>query len=157
MEVAKEGLFNTLAAMMDLEGIRTLEIFGGTGSISYELASRGAADLTIVERDAPTIGFIKKTVEELGVAEQFHITRADVFKFLNQCAEQFDLIFADPPYALDMMNDLPDIIFARNLLLPGGTFILEHTSRNDFRGHANFLRTKNYGTTVFSFFTKAKN
>ena len=156
-EVAKEGLFNTLQAMTDLDGIKTLDIFGGTGSISYELASRGAADLTIVERDPPTVAFIQKTVQELGRKEDFHIIRADVFKFLKQCTEQFDFIFAGPPYALENIDDLPDIIFDKDLLLPDGIFILEHTPRNDYQSHRGFLRMKNYGTTIFTFFIKKTN
>lgn len=156
-EVAKEGLFNTLNAMTDFEGIKTLDIFGGTGSISYELASRGASHLTIVERDSLTIEFIKKTVRELDVTGRFKIVKADVFKFLKQTTEQYDFIFAGPPYALENIDDLPGIIFTKDLLLPGGIFVLEHTPRNDYESNANFLRTKNYGTTIFTFFTKAAN
>ena len=151
-EVAKEGLFNTLCAMIDLEDIKTLDIFGGTGSISYELASRGAADLTIVERDGPSIAFIQKTAEALGIADEMKIVRADVFKFLNQCTEQYDFIFAGPPYALNEIDDLPLIVFRKELLLPGGVFVLEHTPRNDYQAHPNFRRMKNYGTTIFTFF-----
>ena len=151
-EVAKEGLFNTLGAMMDFEEIKTLDIFGGTGSISYELASRGAADLTLVERDLASIEFMKKTVQELGVPEKFHIIRNDVFKFIKQSTSQYGFIFAGPPYALENIDEIPILVFQKNMLLPGGIFILEHTPRNDYQNHPNFLRMKNYGTTVFSFF-----
>lgn len=153
-EVAKEGLFNMLNNTIDLEGLKTLDIFGGTGSITYELASRGAEDLTIVERDAATIDFIKKTVQELQISHKVQVVRNDVFKFLKQCTEQYQFIFAGPPYALDTIDDLPLHVFERNLLLPGGIFVLEHTPRNDYQKHPRFLRIKNYGTTVFTFFSQ---
>jgi len=153
-EVAKEGLFNTLENMMDLDGVKTLDIFGGTGSISYELASRGATDLTIVERDQTTINFIKKTATDLGIQSLIHIIKGDVFRFLNQCKEQYDFIFAGPPYALTNIDDLPEIVFKQQLLLPQGLFILEHTPRNDYTHRPELLKMKNYGTTVFSFFTQ---
>jgi 16S rRNA (guanine(966)-N(2))-methyltransferase RsmD len=153
-EVAKEGLFNMLNNSLDLEGMVTLDIFGGTGSITYELASRGAADLTIVERDAVTIDFIKKTVKELGIQDKVHIIKNDVFKFLKQHTGKYDFIFAGPPYALETIDDLPILVFEKELLAPGGTFVLEHTPRNDYQKHPRFSRMKNYGTTVFSFFTQ---
>ena len=153
-ELAKEGLFNMLQNSIELEGIRTLEIFGGTGSISYELASHGAADLTIVERDAVSIEFIKKTAKELEIEDRLHIIRADVFKFIKQCTDAYHFIFADPPYELLNMDELPQLIFERHMLLPGGTFVLEHTTRNDYQRHPRFQRAKNYGTTVFTFFTQ---
>ncbi len=153
-EVAKEGLFNMLNNSMDIEGIKTLDIFGGTGSISYELASRGAADLTLVERDPITIDFIKKTAQELKITDRLQIIKGDVFKFMKQCTEQYNLIFAGPPYALTNIDEIPLLVFEKQLLLPGGIFILEHTPRNDYQQHPHFTRIKNYGTTVFTFFTQ---
>jgi 16S rRNA (guanine(966)-N(2))-methyltransferase RsmD len=138
--------------MMDLEDIRTLDLFGGTGSISYELASRGAGDMTIVEKDGGMIEFIKKTAGILGISEQLHIVRGDAFKFVQQCREQYDLIFADPPYALPELQQLPELVLERKLLLPGGLFILEHGPRNDFQQHPQFMRSRNYGETTFTFF-----
>jgi 16S rRNA (guanine(966)-N(2))-methyltransferase RsmD len=153
-ELAKEGLFNMLNNSMDIEGIKTLDLFGGTGSISYELASRGAADLTLIERDPTTIDFIKKTVQELGIADRLHIIRGEVFKFMKQSTDQYDFIFAGPPYALLNIDELPLLVFEKNMLLPGGVFVLEHTPRNDYQKHPHFQRMKNYGTTVFTFFTQ---
>ena len=153
-EVAKEGLFNVLTNTIDMEGIKTLDIFAGTGSISYELASRGAADLTLIERDPATIGFIKKTAKELGIEDNMNIIRSDVFKFLKQSADQYHFIFAGPPYALLNIDELPLLIFEKEMLLPGGIFVLEHTPRNDYQKHPRFQRMKNYGTTVFTFFTQ---
>lgn len=139
---------------MDLEGAKTLDIFGGTGSISYELASHGAEDITVIEKDGASVDFIKKTAKELGIADKLRIVRGDVFKFLKQCTEQYDFIFADPPYALDAMDEIPFLVFEKNLLTPDGVFVLEHTTRNDYQNHPRFLRMKNYGTTIFSFFTQ---
>jgi 16S rRNA (guanine(966)-N(2))-methyltransferase RsmD len=153
-EVAKEGLFNMLNNSMDFEGIRTLDLFGGTGSITYELASRGAGYLTIVERDTVTVDFIKKTIQELGIKDRVNLVKNDVFKFMKQHTEQYDFIFAGPPYALDIIDDLPKLVFEKKLLLPNGVFVLEHTPRNDYQNHPNFSRIKNYGTTVFTFFTQ---
>jgi 16S rRNA (guanine966-N2)-methyltransferase len=151
-DVAKEGLFNTLQNIMDLEGIKTCDIFGGTGSISYELASRGASDLTLIERDQASIQFIKKTAQALGIYDKMQIIKGDVFKFIRQSRDQYDFIFAGPPYALENIDDLPNLVFEKKMLKPEGIFVLEHTPRNDYQGHPAFIRMKNYGTTVFSFF-----
>ncbi len=150
-DIAKEGLFNILQNNIELEDIKTLDIFGGTGSISYELASRGAADLTIVEKDFAMHAFIQKTAAEWGL-KNFKAIRMDVFAFLNQCREQFNLIFAGPPYALVEIDELPRIIAAKGLLYPGGWFILEHTPRNNYKDYPLFVTERNYGTTVFSIF-----
>ncbi|MFT4060889.1 MAG: RsmD family RNA methyltransferase [Edaphocola sp.] len=150
-DVAKEGLFNILQNMMDFEGINTLDIFGGTGSISYELASRGAADLTIVERDKNMAAFIKKNAAAFGF-HNIKLYQTEVFKFLLADNGRYDFIFAGPPYALQEIDEIPDLIFERNLLSPDGIFVLEHTPRNHYEDHPNFLKVKNYGTTLFSFF-----
>lgn len=151
-DVAKEGLFNILHHRIELEGIKTLDLFGGTGSISYELASRGAADLTIVEKDAPMHDFIKKNMEMLKV-ENYKVLRLDVFSYLFSCNEKFDFIFAGPPYALGTIDELPKIIVERKLIAEGGYFVLEHTPRNDYEKFPGFEFQRNYGTTVFSFFS----
>ncbi len=153
-DVAKEGLFNTLQNLMDIEDSKTCDLFGGTGSISYELASRGAGELVLIERDMGNINFIKKTAKELGIADRLHIIKGDVFKFMKQNTEQYNFIFAGPPYALVNIDDIPMLVFEKNMLAPGGIFVLEHTPRNDYQGHPHFLRMKNYGTTIFSFFTQ---
>jgi 16S rRNA (guanine(966)-N(2))-methyltransferase RsmD len=150
-DIAKEGLFNILQNMIDFEDIQSLDIFGGTGSISYELASRGAADLTIIERDKNMAAFIKKTAAEFGFSN-IKLIQVEVFKFLKTCVDQYDFIFAGPPYALVEIDEIPNIIFEKNLLKPDGVFILEHTPRNNYEDHANFIKVKNYGTTLFSFF-----
>jgi len=155
-DIAKGGLFNVLENMMDLEDISSLDLFGGTGSISYELASRGAGDMTIVERDGGMIDFIKKTAVTLGITDRLHIVRGDALKFAQQCRQQYHFIFADPPYAMADLQQLPDIIFQRQLLLPDGVFVLEHIAHNDFQQHPQFIRARNYGATTFSFFQQSQ-
>ncbi len=150
-DIAKEGLFNILQNRIDFEGIKTLDLFGGTGSISYELASRGAADLTIIEKDAAMHAFIKKTLEMLKV-ENSKVLKMDVFHYLSSCTETFDLIFAGPPYALGNIDDLAKIVVERKLIAPKGYFILEHTPRNIYEKFEGFSFQRNYGTTLFSFF-----
>lgn len=150
-DIAKEGLFNILQNMIDFEGIQSLDIFGGTGSISYELASRGAANLTIIERDKNMAAFIRKTAAEFNFSN-IKLLQVEVFKFLKSCVDRYDFIFAGPPYALVEIDSIPDIIFERNLLKEEGIFILEHTPRNNYEDHPRFLKVKNYGTTLFSFF-----
>lgn len=150
-DIAKEGLFNVLQHKLDIPSLKTLDLFGGTGSISYELASRGASDLTIVEKDTSMFAFIKKTSADLGL-EGFKVIKMDVFRFIEQCTEQFDFIFAGPPYALNTIDDLPRLVFSKNLLKPGGWFVLEHTPRNDYKTFAGYKMEKNYGTTIFSIF-----
>lgn len=150
-DVAKEGLFNILQNNFDLESLKTLDLFGGTGSISYELASRGVQDLTIVEKDNQMYEFIKKTSAALRL-ENFKAIKSDVFRFIENCTDKFDLIFAGPPYALTNIDDLPELIFEKQLLNKSGWFILEHTPRNDYKTFPFFKTERNYGTTVFSIF-----
>src|SRR5687767_7102555 len=130
-DIAKEGLFNILQNNLEFEDLKTLDLFGGTGSISYELASRGVADLTIIEKDTQMFEFIKKNVRELKI-ENCKVIKSDVFKFIKQCTEQFDFIFAGPPYALTTIDELPKLVFEKDLLKPNGWFILEHTPRNNY-------------------------
>ena len=150
-DVAKEGLFNILQTRVQLEGASTLDLFGGTGCISYELASRGATHLTIVEKDNQMLEFIKTNIEQLKI-ENAQMVRMDVFQYLNSCTQQYDIIFAGPPYALTTIDDLPRIIVERKLISPEGYFILEHTPRNNYENFAGFSFQRNYGATVFSFF-----
>lgn len=150
-DIAKEGLFNILQNQLDIEALKTLDLFGGTGSISYELASRGVQDLTIVEKDQQMFSFIKKTAEALKL-DNFKVVKSDVFRFILQCHDKFDFIFAGPPYALENIDDLPRLIFEKQLLNKGGWFILEHTPRNNYESFTGFKSERNYGTTIFSIF-----
>jgi 16S rRNA (guanine966-N2)-methyltransferase len=150
-DVAKEGLFNVLQNNLDFESLKTLDLFGGTGSISYELASRGVNDLTIVEKDNQMYDFIKKTSAALRL-ENFKVFKSDVFRFIETCTDKFDFIFAGPPYALTNIDDLPDLIFEKQLLNKKGWFVLEHTPRNDYKSFPFYKTERNYGTTIFSVF-----
>lgn len=150
-DIAKEGLFNVLQNQLDFEELKTLDLFGGTGSISYELASRGVGDLTIVEKDPKMFEFIKKTAAEFKL-ENLQVVRSDVFRFIETTNEQYDFIFAGPPYALTTIDDLPVQIFQHSLLKEGGWFILEHTPRNNYEGQPHFKWSRNYGTTIFTLF-----
>jgi len=150
-DIAKEGLFNILQNNLDFEELKTLDLFGGTGNISYELASRGVNDLTIVEKDTQMFSFIKKTSESLGL-KNFKVVKSDVFRFIGQCRETYDFIFAGPPYALQNIDDLPGLIFENKLLNENGWFILEHTPRNGYENLPFFKSARNYGTTIFSIF-----
>lgn len=155
-DIAKEGLFNVLQHKLDFEELKTLDLFGGTGSISYELASRGVTDLTIVEKDSQMYEFIKKTSIDLRI-ENLKTVKMDVFKFITGCTERFDFIFAGPPYALTTIDELPKLIFEKKLLNKNGWFVLEHTPRNDYKQFPYYKSEKNYGTTIFSIFIEDRD
>ena len=155
-DIAKEGLFNVLQHQLDFEEMKTLDLFGGTGSISYELASRGVKDLTIVEKDHSMAEFIKKTPATLRI-NNIKVIRMDVFRFIEQCADQFDFIFAGPPYALTAIDELPRQLFEKKLVKKDGWFVLEHTPRNDYKSFPFYHGERNYGTIVFSTFIETRD
>lgn len=150
-DIAKEGLFNILQNNLEIDELKVLDLFGGTGCISYELASRGAPEITIVEKDSKMYEFIKKTSAELGF-DNFNVIKSDVFKFIESTNQQYDFIFAGPPYALATIDNLPLNIFESKLLKPDGWFVLEHTPRNNYKNFAHYKTERNYGTTIFSIF-----
>lgn len=150
-DIAKEGLFNILQNNIEFEGLKSLDLFGGTGSISYELASRGATDCTVVEKDPTMFAFIQKTAQSFGLG-QLKVVKSDVFTFMATCRDSYDFIFAGPPYALENIDDLPRKVVEYGLLKPNGMFVLEHTPRNAYEGFPLFVQTRHYGTTLFSFF-----
>lgn len=150
-DIAKEGLFNIIENNLDVSALTTLDLFGGTGSITYELASRGALACTIVEKDPAMYSFIKKTVTDLEL-KNVNVVKMEVFRFIEQCADQFNFIFAGPPYALGTIDELPKKIIEKKLLAANGWFVLEHTPRNNYEQYPLFVTARNYGTTVFSIF-----
>ena len=151
-DFAKTGLFNILVNNFEFEGMIVLDLFAGTGNISYEFASRGCARIIAVERDNKCSDFISKTKKEWNLP--IEILRSDVFRFLNSCNEKFDLIFADPPYDLEKVEELPELILEnKKLLNPDGWFILETSSRVKFSNHPYLFREKNYGEIHFHIFT----
>ena len=150
-DIAKEGLFNILQNNLEIDELKVLDLFGGTGCISYELASRGAPDITIVEKDTKMYDFIKKTSAELGF-ENFTVVKSDVFRFIESTTQQYNFIFAGPPYALATIDELPINVFEKHLLKPGGWFVLEHTPKNNYKKFEQYKTERNYGTTIFSIF-----
>lgn len=150
-DFAKENLFNILANRIDLEGVKALDLFSGTGSISIELVSRGCSQVISVEREPAHYSFICKVMETVKTKSCLPI-KADVFKYIAGCTSQFDLIFADPPYQLENIASIPDLIFSNDILAPSGILILEHGASNDFSAHARFTEMRKYGSVHFSFF-----
>ena len=150
-DIAKEGLFNIIQNNLEIDELKVLDLFGGTGAISYELASRGATDITTIEKDEKMYNFIKRTAAELGFTNM-RVVKSDVFRFIDSTTDQYDFIFAGPPYALTTIDDLPRKIAEKRLLKPGGWFVLEHTPRNDYKKFEQYKTERNYGTTIFSIF-----
>ena len=128
-----------------------LDLFAGTGSISYEFASRGAAGVIAVEIDYRNYSFIKKASEGMNLNELKAI-RGDAFKFIRLCKSTFDIVFADPPYKLKGISSIPDLVFEHHLVNKDGWLIIEHSAGTDFTGHPNFFNKRNYGKVNFSFF-----
>lgn len=151
-DMAKESLFNILQNTIDFESIRALDLFAGTGSISYEMASHGCPDITAVEINADHVHFIKEVLEKLG-EKNVRLVKSNVFVFAARIKEQFDLIFADPPYDHPKFGEVAELIFKNNLLKPGGMFILEHSGQFDYASHPNFKDLRRYGSVHFSIFT----
>ena len=150
-DFAKESLFNILANRIDLEGATALDLFSGTGSISIELVSRGCSHVVSVEKEPAHHAFICKVMDTVKTDKCLPV-KGDVFKYIVGCSTQFDFIFADPPYQLENLADIPDIVFEANILAPDGIFVLEHGSKNNFSDHPHFTDMKVYGSVHFSFF-----
>jgi 16S rRNA (guanine(966)-N(2))-methyltransferase RsmD len=148
---AREGLFNILANRVDFEGLRCLDLFAGTGCTGFELSSRGAAPVVAVEKDPAMHAFIGRTALALGLAAH-EAVKADAFRYLANGPEPFDLIVADPPYALAGIGRLPDIILGTGRLNPDGYLVIEHDAPDRFLTHPHLTLQRAYGDTVFSFF-----
>lgn len=152
-DFAKEGLFNTLVNEFDFEEIAVLDLFGGSGSISFEFASRGCSDIVCVEMAPANASFISRTAAQLGI-RSVKVVHNNVFDFLGLCSRDFDIIFADPPYALEGLATIPDKILGASpaILREGGYLILEHPADYSFASHPNFVKEKKYGNVHFSYF-----
>jgi len=155
-DFAKEGLFNILANEYDFENLHVLDLFGGSGSISFEFASRGCPHVTCVEMNPQHAAFIKKTALQLNL-NAIRVVRHNVFDFIPICTQTYDLIFADPPYNLHQLETLPQKIQTAQLLRANGLFILEHSASFDFTGAPEFCKAKKYGNVHFSFFSFAQS
>lgn len=151
-DFAREGLFNILANTWDFEDLAVLDLFAGTGSIGFEFASRGAGRVDMVEKESRTSGFLRRTVSKLS-ADKVRVINSDAFKFIGYCSSRYDIIFADPPYDLDFIPDIPDRVFKAGLLESEGWLILEHGRANSFHSHPNFQDLRKYGNVHFSIFS----
>lgn len=153
-DFAKENLFNVLSNLTDLEGADALDLFAGTGSISFELLSRECRSVMAVEKNNQHASFIAKVAKELKT-ESLHLIRGDVFRYLSSAPMQsFDFIFADPPYALKELPEIPRLVFERDLLREDGIFVMEHPKEYDFSELPYFNQRRIYGSVNFSIFIK---
>ncbi|MEO6978925.1 MAG: 16S rRNA (guanine(966)-N(2))-methyltransferase RsmD [Mucilaginibacter sp.] len=150
-DLAKEALFNILQNKIEFEGIRVLDLFSGTGSISIEFASRGAAQVIAVDRSIQCIHYLKDTARQHDLTN-IKTFKDDVFKYLQLETDQYDLIFADPPYDMNQIPEIPKLIFDKKLLLPAGLLIVEHQSMQNLSNHPAFIEQRKYGHSSFSFF-----
>ncbi len=151
MDMGKESLFNILNNYFYLDNIHVLDLFSGTGNITYEFASRGALSVVAVDENLLCTKFIQKTIGQLQY-DNVTVVRQDAFEYLKGCRRQFNIIFADPPYDMEGVDRLADIIFQQELLLPDGWFVLEHSVVHDFSSHPKFYDHRKYGKLHFSFF-----
>ena len=152
-DFAKENLFNVLGNLIDFEDCDVLDLFSGTGSISYEFASRGARSVTSVEINSVHYDFIRRTARDLGF-EQFYAVKANVFRYVKSCSKQFDLIFSDAPYDLEGLEQVVDEVLRGDLLREDGIFVFEHSKKHDFSSRPEFWQLRSYGSVQFSFFKK---
>jgi 16S rRNA (guanine(966)-N(2))-methyltransferase RsmD len=150
-DFAKESLFDILANRLNYDELNVLDLFAGTGSISFEFASRGAAEVTSVDMNYKCVEFIRRTAADFGFAN-LRPVRANVISFLDYCKVKYDLIFADPPYDLNAITTIPDKVMNNGLLNKEGILILEHSRDNDFSKHPLFTEHRIYGKVNFSFF-----
>lgn len=152
-DFAKENLFNVLQNLVEFEECDVLDLFAGTGSISYEFASRGAKSVTSVEINAVHHNFIRRTAQDLGIRNLYAV-KANVFLYLKSCPKQFDLIFSDAPYDLEHSEEVIPLVLEGDLLREGGIFIFEHAKEKNFSDHPSFWQLRSYGSVHFSFFRK---
>jgi 16S rRNA (guanine(966)-N(2))-methyltransferase RsmD len=150
-DFAKESIFNVLANTVDFETIDVLDLFAGTGSVSYEFASRGARSVTSVEINAVHYDFIRKCAASFGL-DNLHPVKANAFLYLRSVSKRYDVIFSDAPYDLKGSEEVIELVFARGLLVEGGRLVFEHSAGTDFSAHPNFLEHRSYGSVNFSIF-----
>lgn len=151
-DFAKENIFNVLNQYIDFEDAEALDLFSGTGSISLELASRGCNRVVSIEFDREHHRFIQQCLQKLGDNVPVIPIRGDVFRYIKSCKQQYDFIFADPPYALKELPTIPSLIFERSMLKDGGIFVFEHGKNYDFSDDPHFVEHRSYGSVNFSIF-----
>ncbi|MFM2156849.1 MAG: hypothetical protein RL516_1598 [Bacteroidota bacterium] len=151
-DFAKTGLFNILNNYYSFEKIAVLDLYAGTGNLSFEFASRGCPTITAIDKDAACCNYMNKTAQQLGISKQLNVLQSDVLTYLKNSKSTTDIIIADPPYAETPASDLVNLIFENQLLKPNGVFILEHSSEVDFSLLPHYLQTRKYGFVSFTFF-----
>ncbi len=156
-DMAKEALFNILNNLYYFNTVSVLDLFSGTGNISYEFASRGTSTILAVDSHIGCVKFIHKTSKELHL--NINTYKSDVFQFLEKSNETFDIIFADPPYnfELEQFEKIVNLIFDNNLLNEDGILVVEHSKHTDLKNHTYLSYQKKYGSNMFSFFECAKS
>lgn len=150
-DMARESLFNILNNYVDYEECSVMDLFAGTGAVSIEFISRGVREVTSIDINNACTEFIKSTARQLNL-DNIHVVRADVFDLLKRANRKFDIIFADPPYALHDLAHLPDLVFGSDVLTEDGIFILEHPKEFSFEEHPHFWQHRSYGKVNFTFF-----
>jgi 16S rRNA (guanine966-N2)-methyltransferase len=150
-DFAREGLFNILNNRIDFGEISVLDLFAGTGSISYEFASRGAREVHLVEKDVKHISGIRRIIKDMGF-DNIKTIHIDARTYLKICTAKYDVVFADPPYDIAWLQEIPDLVTGSGVLKEGGFLILEHPRKKGFGEHKLFLEHRNYGGVNFSFF-----
>lgn len=153
-DYAKESLFNILTHRIELEGVQVLDLYAGTGNMSYEFASRGAMKVVAVERYAACVRFIQQNIKEFALEGVMTVCKQDSLQYIRKTQDQFDIIFADPPYKDSKYSTLVNLILDKTFLKESGLLIIEHDSRQNFANHSNFVELRQYGQSYFSFFER---
>lgn len=152
-DISKEGLFNILNNRINFEEIHALDLFGGTGAHSFEMISRGCPMVTYVDKHKPCVEYVYKMAKEFHIEDHLIIIRNDVKKYIQNATEQFEYIFAGPPYPLSWIKKIPSLILSKDLLKKNGLFILETDANHNFKEHPGFQEVRHYGQTHFWFFS----
>ena len=155
-DFARENIFNVIENLIDIEGKTVLDLFAGTGAISFEFLSRDAASVTAIEKSSTQFNFIRSVKEKLGDTN-LKIIKGDVFHFIERCSEKFDIVFADPPYDLKNFGEIPSLVLNSNILNEGSLFIIEHSKAYNFSTLPYFYEHRNYGSVNFSIFKTPSN
>ncbi len=153
-DFGREGLFSIIGSHFDFESLDVLDLFAGTGSISFEFASRGSRKVDAVERDHEAVRNISLTVRAFEM-KGVRAVCMEAFHYIRLCHDRYHIVFADPPYDMKNLSDIPDCVFERGILLPGGWHILEHGREHCFSNHPCFFDERRYGHVHFSFFRNA--
>ena len=150
-DFARENIFNVLENMLDFEGLTALDLFAGTGAISFEFVSRECSEVTAVEMANTQANFIKSVKQKLS-ADNLRVIKGDVFKFVETCSNKFDIIFADPPYDHPRFGEIPSLILNSQMIKPGSLVMVEHSRDYDFSELPHFSEQRTYGSVNFSLF-----